>query len=331
MEGLGAMYRNVKTSIWHDEKFFGLSDVAQLVWFHVYTNPLSNGLGLYHAPIEGLAAAKRMDLERYREGFEECLRNRLFEYDERFQTVYFPNYLKHNKPANPNVMQGLLKIWPSLPDSPLKLNVFKSLEDLGKRYRERLEKIGITIPQIRNRNRNRNKTVKSDDFTVCGEPSGSPPAVAVEGDPSAVITLPTNRHATIGETHSVTDADLAEYTALYPAVDVPQALRSMRGWLLANPGKRKTLNGMPRFIHTWLSREQNRGGAHGPHAQLSAAPARRLTPAQQIRENLAECDQAPPAHAQPVAGADRDVRPPVDLGDGHGADGDLVGSLRGPR
>ena len=313
------MYRNVKTSIWHDEKFFGLSDVAQLVWFHVYTNPLSNGLGLYHAPIEGLAAAKRMDVERYREGFEECLREGLFEYDERFQTVYFPNYLKHNKPANPNVMQGILKIWPSLPNSPKKINVFKSLENLGKRYRERLEKIGITIPQIRNRNRNRNKTIKSDDFTVCAEPSGSPPAVAAEGNPvapAAVITLPTNQHATEGKTYAVTDTDLAEYTALYPAVDVAQALRSMRGWLLANPGKRKTLRGMPRFIHAWLAREQNRGGTHGPNAQLSAAPARRLTAAEQIRANLSDGDRTPPAHAEPVAGADRDVRPAVDLGDG---------------
>ena len=118
----------------------------------------------------------------------------------------------------------------------------------------------------------------------------TPPAVAVEGDPPAVITLPTNRHETEGETHSVTDADVAEYTALYPGVDVPQALRSMRGWLLANPGKRKTLRGMPRFINTWLTREQNRGGTHGPHAQPSAAPARRLTAAQQIREKLADCD-----------------------------------------
>ena len=121
----------------------------------------------------------------------------------------------------------------------------------------------------------------------------SPPTVAVEGDPAepaAVITLPTNRHATEGEAYSVSEADLAEYTALYPAVDVAQALRSMRGWLLANPGKRKTLRGMPRFINTWLTREQNQGGAHGPDAQRSAASARRLTAAQQIREKLADCD-----------------------------------------
>ena len=154
----------------------------------------------------------------------------------------------------------------------------------------------------------------------CAEPSGSPPTVAVEGDPAdpaVVITLPTNRHATGAETHSVTDADLAEYTALYPAVDVAQALRSMRGWLMGNPGRRKTLRGMPKFIHAWLAREQNRGGTHGPNAQLSAAPARRLTASEQIREDLAQQSRTPPAHAEPVAGADRDVRQPVDIGDGH--------------
>lgn len=118
--------------------------------------------------------------------------------------------------------------------------------------------------------------------------------VAVEDNPSddstAVITLPTNRYAAEGETYTVTDADLAEYTATYPAVDVAQALRSMLGWLRANPRKRKTQRGMPRFINTWLSREQNRGGTHGPNAQRSAAPARRLTAAEQIRESLSDCD-----------------------------------------
>ena len=88
-----------------------------------------------------------------------------------------------------------------------------------------------------------------------------PPAPA-EGAPAAVITLPTQ-----SETHSVTDADLAEYAALYPAVDVPQALRAMRSWLLAHPANRKTRRGMPRFIHAWLARAQDRG-VHGPGADL---------------------------------------------------------------
>ena len=65
---------------------------------------------------------------------------------------------------------------------------------------------------------------------------------------------------TLGEEYPVMAMDVREYKDLYPAVDVEQALRSMRGWLLANPRKRKTARGIRRFISSWLDREQNRGG-----------------------------------------------------------------------
>jgi len=41
-------------------------------------------------------------------------------------------------------------------------------------------------------------------------------------------------------------------------VDVEQALRNMRGWLLNNPKNRKTASGIRRFVNSWLSREQDR-------------------------------------------------------------------------
>lgn len=56
-----------------------------------------------------------------------------------------------------------------------------------------------------------------------------------------------------------TAKDFEEYTKLYPAVDVAQEFRSMRGWCLSNPTKRKTASGIKRFVNSWLSREQNRG------------------------------------------------------------------------
>jgi len=72
-----------------------------------------------------------------------------------------------------------------------------------------------------------------------------------------VVELPLNDNSAWG----VTSADIAEYTALYPAVDVMQELRNMRGWCMANPEKRKTRTGIRRFIARWLSREQDRNGA----------------------------------------------------------------------
>ena len=48
---------------------------------------------------------------------------------------------------------------------------------------------------------------------------------------------------------------------MYPAVDVLQQLRQMRAWLVANPAKRKTKQGINAFVVRWLSKEQDRGGA----------------------------------------------------------------------
>ncbi len=68
------------------------------------------------------------------------------------------------------------------------------------------------------------------------------------------VCLPLND----GKEFPVTDVMVSEFSSLYPAVDVEQALRNMRGWLLNNPKNRKTASGVRRFINSWLSREQDR-------------------------------------------------------------------------
>ena len=72
-----------------------------------------------------------------------------------------------------------------------------------------------------------------------------------------VIEIPTNRN---GEAVPVTAEQVAAWQETYPAVDVPGTLRRIRSWCEANPSKRKTARGVPRFIDAWLSREQDRGG-----------------------------------------------------------------------
>ena len=69
------------------------------------------------------------------------------------------------------------------------------------------------------------------------------------------IELPTNK---TGEVFIVTGKLVQEMKELYPAVDVEQEFRSMKGWLLSNPSNRKTKRGMTRFINNWLSRRQDK-------------------------------------------------------------------------
>ena len=79
-----------------------------------------------------------------------------------------------------------------------------------------------------------------------------------------VVCLPLND----GTEFSVTEEMVSDFSSLYQAVDVVQALRNMRGWLLSNPKNRKTSSGIRRFINSWLSREQDR--AKPPRAQQMA-------------------------------------------------------------
>lgn len=101
--------------------------------------------------------------------------------------------------------------------------------------------------------------------TIRPEPDKSAPA---SSSPS-VIDLP----ATQGQFVAITESDVAEWRSAFPAVDVPQQLRAMRQWLLANERNRKTARGMRKFIVSWLSRDQDRGGVRQqPHAQSQAPP-----------------------------------------------------------
>lgn len=90
---------------------------------------------------------------------------------------------------------------------------------------------------------------ESECVALCAEPETvtAPPA----------IFLPLND----GTDYPVSQEQCHEWAGLYPAVDVIQQLRNMRGWLDGNPTKRKTKRGIVRFITGWLAREQDRGWA----------------------------------------------------------------------
>lgn len=104
----------------------------------------------------------------------------------------------------------------------------------------------------------------------CAEPevSGSTPQSPV--DP-LVCTLPLND----GTDFNVTRSYVNEIQPLYPAVDVIQALRSMKGWLLADPTRRKTMRGVRKFIANWLDRDQNRGGSRPAGSNGTGKPSPR--------------------------------------------------------
>lgn len=88
------------------------------------------------------------------------------------------------------------------------------------------------------------------------EPSCSKAELKVETEPAQVdvfIKLPLIN----GDDYLVTKEYVKELKELYPAVDVEQTLRSMRGWLGSHPKNKKTPRGIKRFITGWISRDQD--------------------------------------------------------------------------
>ncbi len=71
-------------------------------------------------------------------------------------------------------------------------------------------------------------------------------------DPDEEISLLLND----GKEFLMTKDKVNELKALYPLVNVTQSLRNMKGWLISNPRKRKTLRGIMRFVNAWLVRDQ---------------------------------------------------------------------------
>lgn len=98
---------------------------------------------------------------------------------------------------------------------------------------------------------------ESDDDSP-GQTAKEPAELKALAEPEEppVITLLLNT----GQEYPITQSNITEWTNLYPAVDVMQSLRNMKGWCISNPAKRKTRKGIQRFINNWLASEQNKGG-----------------------------------------------------------------------
>ena len=95
------------------------------------------------------------------------------------------------------------------------------------------------------------------DYMPGAETTPAPPKQKKPSSP-VVISITLNDKSE----YPITEADVAQWKELYPAVDIMQELRKMKGWAEANPKKRKTKNGIKRFINSWLSGEQDK--YHGP-------------------------------------------------------------------
>ena len=95
-------------------------------------------------------------------------------------------------------------------------------------------------------------------------------------------------------------SQLDEWQRLFPALDCLAECRLASAWLAANPTKRKTARGMPRFLLDWLRRAQDTG------RRAASAPAARPQPRDLRREPVRVAQPSVPA-GKYAADAAKDV------------------------
>lgn len=90
----------------------------------------------------------------------------------------------------------------------------------------------------------------------CSEPSSTTTSEPSTADRQTIVTFPT-----VGDPSewALSGSKLAEYQATFPDLDVLGSIRRARLWCVENRARRKTASGMPRFLYSWLERDQNAG------------------------------------------------------------------------
>ena len=140
MKASSSRYRTIHCKIWNDDKFPFLSSEGKLVFFLLLTTTFSTPFGAYKAGKAALEEESRMDAKGFAKGFGECLSVGLAKYDETTRTVFIPNFMRHNQPANPNVVKNWSRMFNELPDSEIKPEIYRAIleccEGLGKGYAE---------------------------------------------------------------------------------------------------------------------------------------------------------------------------------------------------
>lgn len=251
-------YGKVHGSFWRDMEDEGVSDGGMLLFLYLITCEHRNIIGLYRLPFAYVSADLRCDLETVSKRFAELVEKGFVKYDESTKVVFVRNFLKYNPLDNANVEKNAVKAVQELPKTALLREFETVLKGFGNRYETLLETVSNSITVTIT------KTITiTEEERVPGAETSSAPAPREEKkmaqqveDPAdgVVERLPLNS----GE-YEVTETQAQEWARLYPAVDVASELRKMRGWLLANPSKRKTKSGIARFANSWLAREQDRG------------------------------------------------------------------------
>jgi hypothetical protein len=237
---------------------------AQLVAFYLLTNPHATMLGIYYLPITFIAHETGITLEGASKALRSLCKVGFCSYDSASEYVWvhemaFSQIGPQLKPGD-NRIKSVNETYLNLPKLPF-LQAFYNKYGCAFSLQEpptiASPSEGPSKPlQSQEQEKEQEKEQKQEKAAGDAQArTTSSPAATTNIDYAIppVITIPLHDKTEFSVSQVLCD----EWQALYPAVDVLQALRNIRGWNLANPKNRKTRSGILKHITQWLAKEQN--------------------------------------------------------------------------
>lgn len=230
-----------------------VSDDARLLALYLLTGQHTNMIGCFRLPDGYVSEDLGWPFERVSKGFDELVINGFVSRDSTSKWVLIRNFMTWNSIENPNQGISALRLFSQVPDNTsLKPELARILADaIAHIDPEKLKGSERVIKPFLNQEQEQEQEQEQDqekkDLSGAEE---NPP----QTDEPIFISLPLSGGKVFFD---VPESYLREQAGLYPAVNVEQEFRNMRGWLDSNPERRKTGKGVRRFITTWLQRCQD--------------------------------------------------------------------------
>lgn len=252
-------YGKILTRFWTSPDILGLAPEPKCLAAYLLSSPHSNMIGCFRLPLEYAAADLNWQRDVLTRCIEELEGGGFVRYDARTSWLIIHRYLKWNPLENWNVGKAAAKLITGVPRTSA---VYEPLIDalvehnvafLPKGFVDGLRTVTPRVTQPLPQPLPNQEPEPIQEPEPEQEPQPSAPRQAALLASPVVIGLQLES----GDEYEVTQAQANELQELYPAADVPQELRNMRGWLIANPARRKTRKRIMQFITGWLSKEKD--------------------------------------------------------------------------
>lgn len=275
-------YSRIDKRIWMDEKFRTLDTMEKLA--AIYTMTVSNRIGLFY--MNPVTAADETGIgDQWDRVWDRVYHTLSWGWDPGVRVVFLPTWWRYNQPSNMSHFKGCLRDIETIPSTPLICEFLKENRYLDRVYHTILA--GCTTPSIQGETPDRVYHTIPSGCTTPSRQGVTPIAIAkANTDTEEISSLRSDILAETNESSSaaaatevplldfpcdgkqprwlLTAEQVAEWSALFPSLDVLAECRSALAWVSAAPARRKTASGMKRFLVGWFGRAQNRGG-NGHH------------------------------------------------------------------